>query len=147
MIVLHQRGPRSGVVHDTLATLRGRVVDIAGLVDPQHLLWATTMRARRDEWIKLGMSAQLRRIVLDADDRIVGLLLDDITVEAVSARPPPAARSAGPRRATGASRADPVSAHAAASRGAPQPGPGPAGCRTPRPAPSVHRRLSNPREL
>ena len=39
---------------------------------------ATTIRARRDEWIGLGIFAQLKRIALDAYDRIVGLLLDDI---------------------------------------------------------------------
>jgi transposase len=36
---------------------------------------ATTIRNRRDEWIELGVFAQLKTIVLDAYDRIVGLIL------------------------------------------------------------------------
>jgi transposase len=36
---------------------------------------ATTIRNRRDEWIELGVFAQLKAIVLDAYDRIVGLIL------------------------------------------------------------------------
>jgi transposase len=35
---------------------------------------ATTIRNRRDEWIKLGIFARLKQIALDAYDRIVGLL-------------------------------------------------------------------------
>ena len=37
---------------------------------------ATTLRARRDEWIALGVFAALARIAREAYDRIVGLLLD-----------------------------------------------------------------------
>ena len=42
---------------------------------------ATTIRNRRDEWIHLGLFAQLKKIVLDAYDRIVGLLLDDLAID------------------------------------------------------------------
>ena len=34
---------------------------------------ATTIRARRDEWITLGLFTQLKQIALDAYDRIVGV--------------------------------------------------------------------------
>jgi transposase len=42
---------------------------------------ATTIRNRRDEWIQLGIFARLKEIVLDAYDRIVGLILDEISVD------------------------------------------------------------------
>jgi transposase len=42
---------------------------------------ATTIRARRDEWIGLGIFARLKQIVLEAYDRIVGLILTDIAVD------------------------------------------------------------------
>ena len=44
---------------------------------------ATAIRDRRDEWIALGIFAQLERIVLDAYDRIVGLELADVAVDGV----------------------------------------------------------------
>jgi len=37
---------------------------------------ATTIRNRRDEWIKLGIFTQLKQLALAASDRIVGLLLE-----------------------------------------------------------------------
>jgi hypothetical protein len=46
----------------------------------QHLLGQHN-RARRDEWIRLGLFTQLRRIALDAYDRIVGLLLEDVAMD------------------------------------------------------------------
>lgn len=42
---------------------------------------ATTMRARRDEWIAAGVFHRLEQIVLDAYDRIVGLKLGDASVD------------------------------------------------------------------
>jgi transposase len=42
---------------------------------------ATTIRDRRDEWIRLGIFARLNQIVLEAYDRIVGLILTDIAVD------------------------------------------------------------------
>jgi len=42
---------------------------------------ATTIRNRRDEWIKLGIFARLKQIALDAYDRIVGLLLEELSVD------------------------------------------------------------------
>ncbi|MEU1238475.1 IS5 family transposase [Micromonospora aurantiaca] len=49
---------------------------------------ATTIRNRRDEWIHLGVFAQLKKIVLDAYDRIVGLLLDDLAVDGCITKAP-----------------------------------------------------------
>ena len=36
---------------------------------------ATTIRTRRDEWIRLGVFARLKQIALESYDRIVGLVL------------------------------------------------------------------------
>ena len=66
---------------------------------------ATTIRGRRDEWIALGVFAQLARIARESYDRIVGLLLDDIAVDGCISKAPAVARSPGPRRWTGANRA------------------------------------------
>ncbi|AUA08127.1 hypothetical protein CFP59_00212 [Streptomyces malaysiensis subsp. malaysiensis] len=42
---------------------------------------ATTIRSRRDEWIRLGMFARLKQIALESYDRFVGLALDHIAVD------------------------------------------------------------------
>ena len=57
---------------------------------------ATTIRDRRDEWIKLGVFAQLKAIALEAYDRIVGLLLDDIAVDGCITKAPGGGEVAGP---------------------------------------------------
>jgi transposase len=56
---------------------------------------ATTIRNRRDEWIKLGVFEQLKAIVLDAYDRIVGLILDDISVDGCITKAPGGGEVAG----------------------------------------------------
>ena len=56
---------------------------------------ATTIRARRDEWIRLGVFTQLRQIALDAYDRIVGLVLDDIAVDGCITKAPGGGEIAG----------------------------------------------------
>ncbi len=54
---------------------------------------ATTLRRRRDEWLRLGAFDRLRLAALDAHEKMIGLNLADVTVEA--ARPgPPAVGSA-----------------------------------------------------
>ena len=42
---------------------------------------ATTLRRRRDEWIEAGVMERLRRMVLDAYDRMIGLDLSDVAVD------------------------------------------------------------------
>ncbi|WP_406739606.1 IS5 family transposase [Streptomyces atratus] len=56
---------------------------------------ATTIRNRRDEWIRLGVFAELRRIALDAYDRIAGLLLDRIAVDGSITKAPGGGEVAG----------------------------------------------------
>ncbi|MEU0156243.1 IS5 family transposase, partial [Micromonospora fulviviridis] len=57
---------------------------------------ATTIRARRDEWIGLGVFAQLKQIAVDAYDRLVGLVLDDIAVDGCITKAPGGGDCAGP---------------------------------------------------
>lgn len=57
---------------------------------------ATTIRNRRDEWIKLGIFARLKTIALDAYDRIVGLILDQIAVDGCITKAPGGGQCAGP---------------------------------------------------
>jgi transposase len=56
---------------------------------------ATTLRDRRDEWIDAGIFTQLEQIVLDAYDLIVGLDLNDITVDGCLVKAPCGGEAAG----------------------------------------------------
>jgi transposase len=57
---------------------------------------ATTIRDRRDKWIRLGILTKLRQIALDAYDRIVGLVLDHIAVDSCITTAPGGGEVAGP---------------------------------------------------
>ncbi len=57
---------------------------------------ATTIRDRRDEWITLGVFAQLARIARESYDRIVGLLLDHLAVDGAITKAPGGGEVAGP---------------------------------------------------
>ena len=57
---------------------------------------ATTLRTRRDEWITLGVFAQLKQIVTDAYDRMVGLELPDVAVDGCITKAPGGGEVAGP---------------------------------------------------
>lgn len=57
---------------------------------------ATTVRTRRDEWIRLGVFAQLKRIAVDAYDRVVGLALHDVAVDGCVTKAPGGGQCAGP---------------------------------------------------
>jgi transposase len=56
---------------------------------------ATTIRSRRDEWIRLGVFARLKQIALDSYDRIVGLVLDQIAVDGSITKAPGGGEVAG----------------------------------------------------
>jgi transposase len=56
---------------------------------------ATTIRSRRDEWIQLGVFAQIKQIALDSYDRIVGLVLDQIAVDGSITKAPGGGEVAG----------------------------------------------------
>ena len=56
---------------------------------------ATTIRSRRDEWIRHGVFARLKRIALESYDRIVGLVLDQIAVDGSITKAPGGGEVAG----------------------------------------------------
>jgi transposase len=56
---------------------------------------ATTIRDRRDEWIRAGIFAKLKQIALEAYDRIVGLLLQEIAVDGCITKAPGGGECAG----------------------------------------------------
>jgi transposase len=56
---------------------------------------ATTIRGRRDEWIRAGLFARLKQIALDAYDRIVGLVLEEIIVDGCITKAPGGGQCAG----------------------------------------------------
>jgi hypothetical protein len=71
---------------------------------------ATTIRERRDEWIKAGIFAKLKHIAWESYDRIVGLVLEDIAVDGCITKAPEAGSAPGAARWTAASRARSVPA-------------------------------------
>jgi transposase len=56
---------------------------------------ATTIRERRDEWIRAGIFAKLKQIALEAYDRIIGLALRDIAVDGCITKAPGGGQCAG----------------------------------------------------
>ena len=57
---------------------------------------ATTLRRRRDEWIALGLTEQLRLLVLAAYDRLFGLELEHLAVDGCTTKAPCGGQVAGP---------------------------------------------------
>jgi hypothetical protein len=57
---------------------------------------ATTIRDRRDEWIRLGAFAHLKVLVLEACDRVIGLQLADVSVDGCITKAPGGGERAGP---------------------------------------------------
>lgn len=56
---------------------------------------ATTIPTRRDEWIAAGIFTRLEQICLEAYERIVGLDLEDVTVDGCIAKAPCGGQAAG----------------------------------------------------
>jgi transposase len=56
---------------------------------------ATTIRERRNEWIKAGIFARLKQIALEAYDRIVGLVLEEIVIDGCITKAPGGGECAG----------------------------------------------------
>ncbi len=56
---------------------------------------ATTMRRRRDEWIRLGAFERLRLAALDAYDKMIGLDLADVAVDGCTTKAPCGGECAG----------------------------------------------------
>jgi transposase len=65
---------------------------------------ATTVRSHRGEWIEAGVFARLKQIALEAYDRVVGLVLEEIIVDGCITKAPGGgecarAQPGGPRQA------------------------------------------------
>jgi transposase len=56
---------------------------------------ATTIRDRRDEWIKAGIFAKLKQTALDSYDRIAGLVLQEIAIDGCITKAPGGGECAG----------------------------------------------------
>jgi len=56
---------------------------------------ATTIRDRRDEWIRQGIFPQLEQLCLEAYDKITGLDLDDIVIDGCIVKAPCGGQAAG----------------------------------------------------
>lgn len=56
---------------------------------------ATTIRERRDEWIRQGIFAKLKEIAREAYDRIVGLLLEELCIDGCITKAPGGGECAG----------------------------------------------------
>jgi transposase len=56
---------------------------------------ATTIRERRDEWIKGGIFAQLKKIARESYDRMVGLVLEELAVDGCITNAPGGGECAG----------------------------------------------------
>ena len=90
----HRRRIPDRIVFDKLVQVLRFGCSYQGIADTTCS--ATTIRARRDEWIRLGIFAQLKRTALEAYDRIVGLVLDDIAVDGCITKAPGGGEVAGP---------------------------------------------------
>ena len=56
---------------------------------------ATTLRRRRNEWIRLGVFDRLRLAALDAYDQMIGLDLTDLAVDGCTTKAPCGGEGAG----------------------------------------------------
>jgi len=56
---------------------------------------ATTIRERRNEWIRAGIFARLKEIARDCYDRIVGLVLEELAVDGCITKAPGGGQCAG----------------------------------------------------
>ena len=57
---------------------------------------ATTIRERRNEWIKAGIFAELNKIARESYDRMIGLVLEDLAVDGCITKAPGGGECAGP---------------------------------------------------
>jgi transposase len=106
----HRRRVSDRIVFDKLLQVLRFGCSYEGIADTTCS--ASTIRNRRDEWIRLGIFAELKQIVLEAYDRMVGLLLEHITVDGCITKAPGGGDHAGPspvdRRKSGRKRSSMV---------------------------------------
>jgi transposase len=99
----HRRRVADRIVFDKLIQVLRFGCSYQAIADPRCS--ATTLRARRDEWIALGVFGRLADIARAGYDRLVGLVLDQIAVDGCITKAPGGARSPARPRWTGANRA------------------------------------------
>jgi transposase len=90
----HRRRIGDRIVFDKLLQVLRFGCSYQGIADTTCS--ASTIRARRDEWIKAGVFAQLKTIALNAYDRMVGLVLEEISVDGCITKAPGGGECAGP---------------------------------------------------
>lgn len=89
----HRRRIGDRIVFDKLLQLLRFGCSYEAIVDTTCS--ATTIRNRRDEWIRLGVFAQFKQLALEAYDRIVGLVLVQITADGAITKAPGGGEAAG----------------------------------------------------
>ncbi|MDH6493932.1 IS5 family transposase [Streptomyces sp. SAI-149] len=89
----HRRGLSDRIIFDKMLQLLRFGCSYEAIADTTCS--ATTIRSRRDEWIQLGVFAQIKQIALDSYDRIVGLVLDQIAVDGSITKAPGGGEVAG----------------------------------------------------
>jgi hypothetical protein len=90
----HRRRIGDRIVFDKLIQVLRFGCSYEGIADTTCS--ATTIRNRRDGWIKAGMFVELKQLALNAYDRIVDLLLADIAVDGRITKAPGGGEVAGP---------------------------------------------------
>jgi transposase len=90
----HRRRIADRIIFDKLLQVLRFGCSYQGIAD--STCSATTIRARRDEWIKAGVFSQLKQIALAAYDRVVGLVLEHIAVDGCITKAPGGGQVAGP---------------------------------------------------
>jgi len=82
----------------------GRRLRLRLLAHRRPHLPATTLRRRRDEWIAVGLMEQLERIAREGYDRLIGLQLEDVSIDGCITKAPCGGELAGPSPVDRASR-------------------------------------------
>jgi len=90
----HRRRISDRIVFDKLLQMLRFGCSYQGIADTTCS--ATTIRTRRDEWIRAGVFAQLKQIALSGYDRMIGLLLEDVAVDGCITKAPGGGQVAGP---------------------------------------------------
>lgn len=89
----HRPRVRDRVVFDKLVQVLVFGIAYAKIAD--FSCSATTLRDRRDEWISAGLFERLEQLCLEAFDRIVGLDLEQVTVDGCIVKAPCGGQAAG----------------------------------------------------
>ncbi len=89
----HRRRIADRIVFDKLVQVLRFGCSYAAIADSSCS--ASTIRARRDEWIAAGVFARLKQIALQAYDRIAGLALEEILIDGCITKAPGGGQCAG----------------------------------------------------